>query len=298
MTPIALSRQIEEFFGDQERRMRRGDLSPATISQRRFAVSIFATWADEAGIRDATKVTAKEMERYEDWLRARPHRVTKKPLTKHTINSYLRATRPFLASAKAPMTDYRLPKKPGRRQLDVLSRQEIDALEEAADFERDKLLVRLMGDVGLRVNEVLGLRRSDLKDATRAMRVLGKGDKERDVPLTPAIFKRLRRYADVGGPKDAAYIFMSHRRRANKVERLTRSGVDQLVRNLAVRAGIERRVWPHLLRHSAITNLLRKNVNPVVVMRIVGHANLNQITNTYSHLVTDDLSAALVEALR
>jgi site-specific recombinase XerD len=196
------------------------------------------------------------------------------------------------------MTDYKLPKKPGRRQLDVLNRAEITALEGAADDERDKLIVRVMGDVGLRVNELLGLRREDLKDASRAVRVLGKGDKERDVPLLPPVFKRLKHYADHNGPKDARYIFMSRRRRGGKSERLTRSGVDQLVRNLAVSAGIEHRVWPHLLRHSAFTNMLRAGINPVVVMRIAGHANLNQITGTYSHLVTDDLSLALVQALR
>jgi site-specific recombinase XerD len=294
----ALTDQIDDFFADQTRKMKRGDLSPATISQRRYALSIFSGWASEAGVTDAADVTVKRMEEFEDWLRARTHHATGKPLTRVTINSYLRAIKPFLASAKAPMTEYRLPKKPGRRQLEVLSRSELDSLEQAADDERDRLIVRLMGDVGLRVNEVLGLRPGDLKDQSRAVNVIGKGDKERTVPLTPAVFKRLRHYAEHGGPKNASYIFMSRRKRGGKSERLTRSGIDQLVRNLAVSAGIDRRVWPHLLRHSAITHLLRKNVNPVAVMRLVGHTNLSQITGTYSHLVTDDLSVALIEALR
>src|SRR5205807_4939501 len=120
--------------------------------------------------------------------------------------------------------------------------------------ERDKLMVRLLGDAGLRVGELLGLRCDDLieRERNHYVRVRGKGDRERLVPI-PKLWRRLRRYIDRGRPteliSDRIFVSLRRDRRTGEYEPLTKSGVEQMVRTVAVMAGIRRRVHPHLLRH-------------------------------------------------
>ena len=95
-----------------------------------------------------------------------------------------------------------VPKRP-ERVLDVLSREEVQALEDTAKNERDKLIVRLLADTGIRVGELVGLRTSDPveRDRNHYIKVRGKGDKERLVPI-PRAWRRLQRYIEKSRPKD------------------------------------------------------------------------------------------------
>jgi integrase len=304
MTNNALKDQASEYLATRERLVRKGELSPATVVMYRDALSVFTTWAVGVGVHGPKDVTADVMESFEDYLREKPTR-SGKPLAKETIRTYIRVARLFLSrsGSESTISEYKPPSKPGRRLFEVLTRQEIDALEQAATDERDRLVIRVLADTGLRAGELLGLRAEDLRenahDRRYWLRVIGKGDAQRDVPIPPPVFKRLKHFAEHGGPKGAAYIFMGKRRRAGgEIERLTRSGVDQLVRGLALRADIGRRVWPHLLRHSYATWALSKNMNPLALQRILGHSSLAMISQTYSHLVISDTYDAMIEALR
>ena len=129
-----------------------------------------------------------------------------------------------------------------------------------------------------------------------------KGDKGRLVGLQPQLARRLRRYIDRQRPQDADTdrIFVSRRRdrRTGAYEPLTESGVQQLVRELGQRAGIAKRVHPHVFRHSAATHMLRRGMNPLLVSKVLGHESLAMITRTYSHLTVDDAHEALMAALR
>jgi len=79
---------------------------------------------------------------------------------------------------------------------------------------------------------------------------------------------------------------------------LRSSGVEQLVRVPGVKAGIKRRVHPHLFRHSAITDQLREGVNRPLVAKSAGHSSLSVIARTYSHLDAGDVASAMAEYLR
>lgn len=107
------------------------------------------------------------------------------------------------------------PKLP-RRLLDVLSREEVARLEDAAKTERDKLIVRVLADAGLRVTELTGLRVTDLieRDRKAYLRVRGKADRERDVPVMPQLGRRLRRHVERGRPRGTTSdrVFVSLRR--------------------------------------------------------------------------------------
>ncbi len=93
---------------------------------------------------------------------------------------------------------------------------------------------------------------------------------------------------------------MARRRaaRSGDYEPLTESGVQQLVRDLGAKAGLSKRVHPHVFRHSAATWMLRRGTNPLLVAQMLGHESLAMITRTYSHLTVDDAHEALMAALR
>ncbi len=91
-----------------------------------------------------------------------------------------------------------------QRVIEILSRDEVQRIEDRADSERDKLIVRLLADTGVRVGELVKVRQRDLVDRDRNLFLLvrSKGDRERLVPLSPALARRLRRYADRSRPSD------------------------------------------------------------------------------------------------
>jgi integrase len=123
-----------------------------------------------------------------------------KPLSKDTVHSYVRAVRQFLKwAAKEGEAVKGTPQLPRltRRVLDVLSREEIERLEDAAPTERAKLIIRLLADTGIRVGELCGLRPEDIvrsQDRRTFLKVRGKGSKERLAPLpAPPLVRRLDR---------------------------------------------------------------------------------------------------------
>jgi integrase len=226
-----------------------------------------------------------------------------RPLSRHTIASYVRSINVFLswaqaegeavaARAKAPKTNKRL--------IDVLSREEITAMEDVAKAERDKLIVRVLADTGIRVGELVNLTVHDLieRDRTHYLRVGGKTG-ERMVPV-PRLYRRLLRYAQRGRPRDVPSdrLFISLRRRpGGDYGPLTASGVEQVIQDLGAQAGISRRVYPHLLRHSYATWALTRGMNPIMLAHILGHTSLAMIQNVYSHLTPTDAYEAMVRTL-
>jgi integrase/recombinase XerD len=264
--------------------------------------SILVPWCATVKITRPDQLDDAAMLKFQKHLEAKKNRKGE-PLSRASVRTYVRAIRVFLNFCKVPRGDYKQPKKPSKRVRDVLTRQEIDTIEAAGDDERDRLIVRVLGDCGLRVNELLTLKRENLhEDKNRKqykIRVIGKGDKQREIPISGPLFVRLKHYAEHGGPKDCEFIFCAKRRdSAGKIQPLTRSGIDQLIRHLAHKAKIERRVWPHLFRHSFITHLIEKNVNLVTIQTLVGHENLTQIAEVYANLTTGAMHDTLMEALK
>ncbi len=148
---------------------------------------------------------------------------------------------------------------------------------------RDRALVELLYGAGLRVSEATGLHRRSVDLDDRVVRALGKGSKERLVPLGRPAAEALRRYIAFGRP---------HLDRRGRVELflnarggpLTRAGAFLILRRLAEKAGLEpRRVHPHLLRHSFATHLLEGGADLRSVQEMLGHADLST-TELYTHV--------------
>jgi site-specific recombinase XerD len=180
-----------------------------------------------------------------------------------------------------------LPKRP-RRLPRALSPGETERLIDAATGSaprslRDRALVELLYGAGLRVSEAVGLEKGAVDIELRIVRVVGKGGKERLVPLGRPAAEAVRRYLALGRPHlDRRYrpeLFLNARGGP-----LTRAGAFLILRRLAEKAGLEpERVHPHLLRHSFATHLLEGGADLRSVQEMLGHADLGT-TERYTHV--------------
>lgn len=297
--PTPLSRCVEEYLTAGRAR----GLAPGTIVQLSYSLrQVFLPWAAKEGLASPAELTPRVLERMAADLLTQGGR--RGPLARQTVRTYLRAINLCLKWAKsegeavpdravAPLP--RLPKT----LPEVLSRDQISAMEAAATTERDRLIVRLLADTGMRVGELVGLRTGDLLQRTRGsyLRLRGKGDRERLVPVLPQLANRLRRYQLRTRPADTGTdrLFVSLRRsaRTGAYEPLTVSGVQKLVRQAALRAGIRQRVHPHLFRHSFATWALTQGMNPIQLAEILGHTSLVMIQQVYAHLSPSDAYDAM-----
>jgi integrase/recombinase XerD len=186
-----------------------------------------------------------------------------------------------------PAAELDLPRR--RRSLPkTLSPGEAERLIEAATGTtprqlRDRALVELLYGAGLRVGEAVGLERASVDLERRLVRPLGKGSKERVVPIGREAADAVRRYLSRGRP----YLDKRHRPELflnAKGGGLTRAGVFLILRRLAGSAGLEpERVHPHLLRHSFATHLLEGGADLRSVQEMLGHADL-ATTELYTHV--------------
>jgi integrase/recombinase XerD len=299
---------LERLIDDYLAHCRAQGLSRGSLNAYEFPLrKIFLPWASSAGISSLAELDRRTLDRYQARLFA-GNPTTGKEWSKDTVHSYLRPLRQLLKWAKeegeAVTAVPKLPRLP-QRVLDVLSLDEINLLEGAAATERDKVIIRLLADTGMRVGELVQLRPEDFhaKDRRYEISVHGKGGRDRVAPLQLALFRRVEKYADRTRPRDTESdrLFLSLRRsRLGVFMPLTTSGVEQLLRSAGDRAGIRAaatRCHPHMLRHSFITNALRDNMNPMNVKQIVGHTSTRMIDQVYSHLTNTDAHEALIRML-
>ena len=277
-------------------------LSPKTLKDAyRFPLErVFLPFCQGEGISRPDQVTQRALDRLSVALLAAGP--SGRPLSKFSVNSYLNSVNLFLgwAGREGEMAKVRAqqPRLP-RRVVQVLSREEIAQLEDAAPAERDKLIVRVLADTGLRASELLGLRVRDViqRDRQHLLHVTGKGSKERLVPLPPADYRRLVRLAR-GRDQDERIIRTLRRQASGDFEPLSQAGLHQMLQNLGELARIRRSVHPHLLRHSFATWALSRGMNPIQLAQILGHSSLRMIQAVYSHLSTGDAYDALMRVMQ
>jgi integrase/recombinase XerD len=186
-----------------------------------------------------------------------------------------------------PAAALALPKRL-RKLPRTLAPSEVERLIEAAAGTapramRDRALVELLYGAGLRVSEAVGLDRRAVDLDERLVRALGKGQKERLVPLGRPAVEALRRYIAMGRPhldrRHRPELFLNARGGP-----LTRAGAFLILRRLAEKSGLDpRRVHPHLLRHSFATHLLEGGADLRSVQEMLGHADLST-TELYTHV--------------
>jgi len=301
--PTALPSPLESLVDDYLSNCRARGLSPKTETQYAGVLrGVFLPWCTDEGIGDVGELDRRALDRYTSSLLDRKT-TSGKPLSKHSVHTYIRPVRILLTWAAKEGEEVKAkPQLPRRPQIvrDVLTRDEIDLLERSVLSERDKVVIRIFGDCGLRLHELVGLKASDVIRSGRQapLRVHGKGDRMRDVPIAPQLLRRLERLIDGRlEERSSEAIFLSARRRpSGDYEPLTDGGVYQIVKDAVARAGIQKRVYPHLLRHSWMTEMIRNGMHAIQLSIIAG-SSMEVITQHYTHLNKDDAYDAMMLAL-
>ena len=179
----------------------------------------------------------------------------------------------------------------GEHLPEVLSAEEVDMLENSIDLSkweghRNRAIIEVLFSCGLRVSELVNLKLSDLFLKENYVRVMGKGSKERLVPISPRAIKELdywfldRRVMKIK-PGEEDYVFLN-RRGAH----LTRVMILIMIKQQAEAAGIQKTISPHTLRHSFATALLEGGADLRAIQAMLGHESIGT-TEIYTHLDND-----------
>lgn len=190
------------------------------------------------------------------------------------------------------------PKQPDHLP-EVLSTAEVDLLEQAIDLSkweghRNRAIIEVLFSCGLRVSELTNLKLSNLYIEEQYIRVMGKGSKERLVPISPRALDELNYwFADRNvmkiKPGEEDYVFLNRRG-----QHLTRTMILIMIKRYAVEVGIKKTISPHTLRHSFATSLLEGGADLRAIQAMLGHESIGT-TEIYTHIDTSTLRQEILE---
>ena len=181
----------------------------------------------------------------------------------------------------------------------VLTLEEIDAMVAQIDMSkpeghRNKAIIEMLYGSGLRVSELTELRLSNIYRTEGYMRIIGKGNKQRLVPISPEADKQLAYWLDDRSkldikPEYTDIAFLNHYGR-----QLTRAMIFTIVKRLAQAAGIRKTISPHTLRHSFATHLLQNGADLRIIQQLLGHESI-VTTEIYTHINIQDIREAILK---
>lgn len=264
-----------------------------TIEAYMRDVEKYITFLQQAGIESPVEAELQDVEAFSASLRD----VGIGPRSQCRILSGVRSFHKFLLldeyTDKDPTELLESPRL-GDHLPEVLSVEEIDALESAIDLskwegQRNKAIIEVLFSCGLRVSELVNLELSNLYFEEGFVRVMGKGRKERLVPISKEAIKQLQfwfidRNAMQNIKKGEEHIVFLNRRGA----RLTRTMILIMIKELGIKAGIQKTISPHTLRHSFATCLLEGGADLRVIQAMLGHESIGT-TEIYTHIDTHTL---------
>jgi integrase len=294
--PSPLVQAVEDYVAAR----RAQGLSPKTLKYAmRFPLrEIFLPWCADNDITSPAQLDTKTLTRFQAHLMDVGGKNGQ--LKRSSVHSYAKSVKGFIAWLKADgenvTGEIKLPRLE-RRIVQTLTTKEVDQLEAAAQTERDKLIVRVLAETGIRRAECAGLKARDLLEESgrHYLLVHGKGSRDRKVPVAPSVARRLRKLIN-GRPKDS-HVFLALHRQDGTYEPLSDSGITQMVTALGEKAELDKHVTPHLFRHTAATYMLRRGVDSLLVAQVLGHSSLQMIQRVYSHMTPTDAHVALMKAL-
>lgn len=189
--------------------------------------------------------------------------------------------------------------KIGKKLPEVMTIDEIDQLKSGIDMSkneghRNRAIIETLYSCGLRVSELINLKITNIYKDEGFIRVIGKGNKERLVPLSPSVLKEIEIYQDLVRvhqeikPGHEDYLFLNRRG-----AQLTRVMIFTIVKNLAEAVGLKKNISPHSFRHSFATHLVEGGANLRAVQEMLGHESIST-TEIYTHLSNDVLKEAII----
>lgn len=287
--------------------------SPLTVRNYRHDVESFCAWG-EASMPDCDfSLLQVRSEDLREWIvyhsderDARGRRLRSAASVNRAVAS-LRSMYKFLrqkgyierdlfAAVRLPRTSRHLPAYvPESRMASVVQRVFDDLASDNERAARDALLLLVTYSCGLRLAEVIGIDIEDFEDDFRTLRVLGKGDKERVVPIVGRVSVEIKRYVErflqdkiCKESKNALILSM-------RGERVSRSDVQRSVARLLRECGVQGKCSPHVLRHSFATHLLNNGADMREIQELMGHTSL-RATQVYTHNDIARLQRAYIDA--
>ena len=191
-----------------------------------------------------------------------------------------------------PTADIEMPRI-GRSLPQTLSEEEVDSLLNAPNTDeplghRDRAMLEVLYATGLRVSELINLKQSQINFNQGVLRIIGKGDRERLIPLGEESQRWLKNFID--GPRmeillerQTDYLFPTRRG-----DRMTRQAFWHIIKRYAEKSGIRKKMSPHSLRHAFATHLLNRGADLRVVQLLLGHSDLST-TQIYTHVARERL---------
>ncbi|XKT75282.1 MAG: site-specific tyrosine recombinase/integron integrase [Patescibacteria group bacterium UBA2103] len=282
MTAEDLKRQFLEYL-----EIERGRSVKTIENYDRYLTRFF----EYANIVKPEQITEEKVRTFRLWLNRQDG--TDGLMKRRTQNYYLIALRAFLKYAQKVEVKSLSPEKielakVSQRSVDLITVDELNRLLEAtkgADEKslRDKAILEMLFSTGLRISELCSLN-ADIDLSRDELSVRGKGDKVRVVFLSPvakeSVITYLKARKDMEEP-----LFVSYSKAGKGVGRLTPRSVQRIIKFYATKAGITKKVTPHVIRHSFATDLLQNGADIRSVQALLGHANIST-TQVYTH-VTD-----------
>ena len=196
-----------------------------------------------------------------------------------TVSLAASALRSFYTVLGKPISKIQLPKKEKKLPI-VLNKEEVKKLIEASQTAKSKLIISFLYSSGLRVSELVNLKPVDLNlDEKTGWVRKGKGSKDRLFTLSENLISDLKNYLEE--KKENQYLFSPNKP-------LTTRNIQKIIALTASKAGLQKKVTPHTLRHSYATHLLESGVDIRIIQELLGHANLNT-TQLYAHVSTEQL---------
>ncbi|NDE68169.1 hypothetical protein EB052_01025 [bacterium] len=262
---------------------------------------------DFAKIKDPKDLTDDLLRQYRLWLNRQESKrvkgMTASSLKKRTQNYYLIALRAFLKYCarrgipSLPPDRIELAKVP-ERSLDLIDLSDLSRLLNAPDTKtlqglRDRAILELLFSTGLRVSELCSLPR-DLNLSLDEFSIRGKGEKVRVVFLSEDAKKAIQAYLNERKDMDDAMFVQVRMPRgekssmSDKTMRLTPRSAQRILKYYAIKAGISKKVTPHVIRHMFATDLLRNGADLRSVQMLLGHANIGT-TQIYTHITDSEL---------
>ena len=279
------TKKWEEIAREYRRYIRlEKNLSPNTVECYIRDLAEFANFVLRMYDVPPQRVEPQMIERYMAWLYDQGRRRTSQARRLSGIKSFYNYLLLGDRIDTLP-TEFVESPKFGRTLPDVLTVEEVDRIISVIDIStakgiRDSAMLEVLYSCGLRVSELTSLRLGDLFFGEGYIRIVGKGDKERIVPVSSAARDKVQLYMERRKPRRDSEdtLFLNNRGQA-----LTRIMVFTIIRKAALMAGIDKRISPHTFRHSYATHLLEGGASIRQVQELLGHENI-MTTEIYTHV--------------
>lgn len=266
----------ENVIDKYKNRMLADGKSRNTVKMYSYIASQFIKFINN----NKRNINYENIEKFKEFL------VIDKSYSKTSVYLYVRALESFLSFlGYDEFSRLKPPKRPQRVPV-YLSESDVKAMISNAENLRDRLIIKILAYTGIRVSELCNIKYTDIDLTRMTVKIRsGKGDKDRIVLFREEILGDLNEYIHDLRSKYQKLNFLFPTKKSNHISPIS---VERIIRRVARKSGIEKKVTPHVLRHTFATTLLRNGADIRIIQVLLGHSNIST-TQIYTHVDSNDL---------